>query len=142
MKAIHPMLSYIVNTRFFMTRDSFQSMMVTLLADPDSFFIEDTPTYEDNSVEIADKITSVMAGIDPNINLTRSFKENDIPVNSIAYHRIFGPIIADDDYCRWYFSTKQFIKAPNIIGFITVDFPSTVITRPMIKALFLILATN
>lgn len=110
MKAIHPLLSYIINTRFFMDRDSLQSLLATLFANPGSFFVDDQPSYEDNSASMADKLTEVSAGTDPNISLTRSFSETDIPVNSIAYHRIFGPILADEDYYRWYFSTKRFIK--------------------------------
>jgi len=123
MKSIHPMLSYIINTRFFMDRESFQSLVATLLADPESFYFDEAPTYEDNSTSMADKLTSVMAGVDPNITLTRNFSETDIPFNSIAYHRMFGPVIADEEYYRWYFSTKQFIKDvkaaesnPNIIS--------------------------
>lgn len=93
-----------------MDRESFQSLVATLLADPESFDYNNAPTYEDNSASMSDKLTSVMAGVDPNISLTRNFSETDIPFNSIAYHRMFGPVIADESYYNWFFSTKQFIK--------------------------------
>lgn len=110
MKSIHPMLSYITSARFFMDRESYQSMIAALLVDPESFYNDAAPSYEVNSASMADKLTSAMAGIDKNISITRNFSETDIPFNSIAYHRMFGPVIADEEYYRWYFSTKQFIK--------------------------------
>ncbi len=55
---------------------------------------------------------SMLEGLNPvsdSIKLTNSFNEVDLPDNSIAFHRIEGPIFADYDRWGWFFSTNQFI---------------------------------
>lgn len=75
---------------------------------PTSFFFrENPPTYTDIarksllSLEQELKVCSELQGV----TLTSDFSSNELPDNSIAYHRIWGFITAD---CRWYFSSKQF----------------------------------
>lgn len=43
------------------------------------------------------------------IFVTTKFSETDIPDDSIALHMVHGPIFAEYDRWRWYFSTKQFV---------------------------------
>lgn len=77
-------------------------MSQLMFSDQESTFVN-MPTYEEESVDIVNKISS------DEISLTRSFNETDIQDNSIAFHRVVGTIYADYDRWGWYFSTKQFI---------------------------------
>ncbi len=108
MKAFHPLISYIINSRF--DREPLQELAIQLIGErEDSFFDDHIPSYDENSDKAANKIAALFEQTDPNIHITRNFKETDIPLNSIAYHRIFGPILADDEW-KWYFSTKRFMS--------------------------------
>lgn len=122
MTRFHSFLDYIANAKFS-NKEVLQSLLATVFVKPESFFSDEGPTYAEKATEISDAITKVAGEVDPTITVTNRFHQNDIPVNSIAYHRIFGPIIADDEYSRWYFSTKQFLRDlkaaennPNIIA--------------------------
>jgi len=65
---------------------------------------EDLPEYEKESLDLMEIISSE---INVEANLTRDFHETTIPSGSIAYHRVFGTILADTRW-SWYFSTKQY----------------------------------
>lgn len=71
------------------------------------FFNEKPPTYK----EISQKALATLqqeikahAELDE-ITLTNDFSSDELPDDTIAYHRIWGFITSD---CRWYFSSKQF----------------------------------
>lgn len=108
MRSFHEFINYLQNTSFADSA-SLKTIVLSAFANPTSFFGEEAPTYNEDSEEIAKKLQVKMTDRDPSINITRSFTDTDIPVNSIAYHRIFGPILADDEW-RWYFSSKQFMR--------------------------------
>lgn len=61
-------------------------------------------TYQQKSQDALKNLCATMS-TDDDITLTRDFKSNELQDNTIAYHRIFGPIMAES---WWRFSTKQF----------------------------------
>lgn len=109
MSRIQSFINYLANARFS-NREVLESILATMFLNPGSFLSDDGPGYEETSVTMAEQLTAIAGEIDPTINVTNQFRETDIPSNSIAYHRMFGPILADEEYYRWYFSTKRFIK--------------------------------
>lgn len=109
MSRIQSFINYLANARFS-NRDVLESILATMFLNPGSFLSDEGPSYEEISANMAQDLTAVAGEVDPTINVTNQFNETDIPSNSIGYHRMFGPILADDDYYRWYFSTKRFIR--------------------------------
>ncbi len=109
MSRIQSFINYLSNARFS-NREVLESILATMFLNPGSFLSDEGPSYEDITTDMAVDLTAVAGEVDPTINVTNQFRETDIPANSIAYHRMFGPILADEEYYRWYFSTKRFIK--------------------------------
>ncbi|WP_319502554.1 S49 family peptidase [uncultured Draconibacterium sp.] len=109
MSRIQSFINYLANARFS-NREALESILATMFLNPGSFLSDEGPSYEEISTNMAMDLTAVAGEVDPTINVTNQFNETDIPTNSIGYHRMFGPILADEDYWRWYFSTKRFIK--------------------------------
>lgn len=110
MKAnIHSFAEYLTNIRWYGSKEGMLALMSSLMANPESFFSEDTQTYPEETAEIAQKLANKFANEKEPINITSDFRSEEIEENSIAYHRVFGSIIADDSWWRWYFSTKRYI---------------------------------
>lgn len=109
MSRIQSFINYLANARFS-NREVLESIMATMFLNPGSFLSEEGPSYSEISEAKAKDLTAVAGEVDPTINVTNQFNETEIPSNSIGYHRMFGPILADDDYWRWYFSSKRFIR--------------------------------
>lgn len=100
-------LEYLSKARFT-DKESMQSLIMSVMMDPQSFFNEDVPSYHQTSAEIASSLSEKMANDKEPIQISTDFKNHEIEENSIAYHRVFGSIIADD-YWRYWFSTKRYI---------------------------------
>ena len=109
MKAFFSFYNYILNARFT-SKESMQALLPMMINGPQSFFGDDIPSYNEESEELMQKLQKLMEEKDGSIHLTRHFDDDDqAPYNSIAYYRVFGTIIADDDY-SWYFSSKEFMR--------------------------------
>lgn len=108
MKSLQAFFNYLQTARF-LDKETLLSVYGAAMSNPQSFFGQEIPTYNQESDEAADKISKLMEERDPTINITRSYTDTDIPVNSIAYHRVFGSILADDVW-RWYFSSKAYMR--------------------------------
>jgi ClpP class serine protease len=109
MKAnIYSFAEYLSNIRWYGSKESLQALMTTLMADPLSFFGDDIPQYSDESAEMAKKLANKLLNDKEPIHISVDFSNPDIEENSIAYHRVFGSILADDRWNYW-FSTKRFI---------------------------------
>lgn len=100
-----------------MTHDSLIAVMSQILFRDNQSLLVEYPLYEAVSKDLAEELSS------NDINLTRTFRDPEIPENTIAFHRIVGTIFADYDRWGYYFSTKQFIddlkaaeRNPNIIA--------------------------
>jgi ClpP class serine protease len=65
------------------------------------YFDDDFPTFKSETSRIAKKISQAV-----NVNLTDEYDSTQISDESIAFHRIYGMILAEESY--WYFSSKQF----------------------------------
>ena len=111
MSRFHRFLQYIAQAKFS-NKEVLQTLMASMFINQQDFLSDKGESYHEIGAALATNISArANAGEnDPTINVTNNFTETDIPSNSIAYHRIFGPIIADDDYWRWYFSTKKFVR--------------------------------
>ena len=109
MSRIQSFINYLANARFS-NRDVLESILATMFLNPGSFLSDEGPSYEEISTNMAMDLTAIAGEVDPTINVTNQFNETDIPSNSIGYHRMFGPILADEEYWRWYFSTKRFLR--------------------------------
>lgn len=92
--------SLLFDSKWMMTEDAKQALLAQLSL---SNSIE-LPDYEKESCDLMDIISSE---VNVEANLTRDFHETTIPSGSIAYHRVFGTILADTRW-SWYFSTKQY----------------------------------
>lgn len=109
MSSIQSFINYLSNARFS-NREVLESILATMFLNPGSFLSDEGLSYEEISNDMILNINATAGEVDPTINVSNKFNETDIPANSIAYHRMFGPILADEEYYRWYFSTKRFIK--------------------------------
>ena len=71
------------------------------------FFDAKPPTYKDTASQaLAQLLPNIKAHSDlKDITLTDDYLSQELPENSIAYHRVFGFITSSS---RWYFSSKQF----------------------------------
>lgn len=107
MKALPEFISYLSQARFT-DKASLESLLASILMNPQSYYDEDTPSYTDETQTIAADFTKKMEE-KTHINISADYGNPEIEENSIAYHRVFGPIIADDSW-RWYFSTKRYIE--------------------------------
>ena len=78
---------------------------ITQHPSPLSFFFGDEKTYKDESREALERLRLLICQEENNpINLTDDYGDDELPDNTIAYHRVFGFITADS---QWYFSSKQ-----------------------------------
>lgn len=77
------------------------------------------PSYQEET-------KSILAELTPKCNyqLTDQYSDSGLEDDTIAYHRVYGTILADIPY-RWYFSTKRFVdellaadRNPSIIAHI------------------------
>lgn len=100
-------LEYLSKAKFT-DKESLQTLLASVLMNPQSFFHEDAPTYQDDSDEIAKNLTTKFSETKEPIHICTDMYNHEIEENSIAYHRVFGTIIADDRW-RYWFSTKKFI---------------------------------
>jgi len=92
-------------SKWFMTDEAQLSLIADLsLVEKEAFFSDHIPSYKEETEEALTKLS-----VNLEANLTRNFTETDIPEQSIAYHRIWGPILADEDW-YWYFSSKQYVR--------------------------------
>ena len=77
------------------------------LPENSQFFFFDEETYQQKTEEQLAKIMALLKQEDntKDITMTCDYASQELPDNSIAYHRIFGLITADSS---WRFSSKQF----------------------------------
>lgn len=101
MRPYKDILSKLVNSKLFITREALQAELIRVYA-AESADIE-LPTYSDTSILIAEKLST------SGINVTTNFHDTNIEEDSIALHRIEGTIFSEYDPWGWYFSTYQFI---------------------------------
>jgi len=59
------------------------------------------PTYKSETKDFVKKLSETI-----NVNITDEYDSTQILDDSIAFHRIYGLILAEESY--WYFSSKQF----------------------------------
>ena len=103
-------IQYIASAKFT-NKEVLETILASMFLNPQSFLSDDGESYAESAEKFTQLLTSRLNDEnEPVINVTNNFTENDIPSNSVAYHRMFGPIIADDEWYRWYFSTKKFIR--------------------------------
>lgn len=100
---VHPHFSKLFTDNLFMTKEAVMSFVSNLMLSDNQGVQIEIPSYKAESLEIAKMISS------EDLSITTSFNETDIPDESIAFHRIVGPIFAEYDRWGWYFSTKQYI---------------------------------
>lgn len=119
MKSLHQFITYLSKARFT-DKETLEALLASVFLSPQSYYDEAT-TYSEESKEIAAELTKKMEEKEL-INITTDFSSSELNQNTLAYHRVFGSIIADDRYW-WYFSTKKFISNiqaaesnPNIIA--------------------------
>ncbi len=105
MHSIYQLIAHLMGAPFFMEPNAYQNFFASLILDPQGFF-DEAPSYLDDTKSLAKKLMANMS--DPNIHVTTDFSEMDLPEGAVAYHRIFGTIMADENW--WYFSTKQFMR--------------------------------
>lgn len=75
------------------------------IATPSSFFVVDPPTFKQKTQEALILIQQQLkVSTLSSATLTTDFSAEDLPISSIAYHRIWGFITADS---RYFFSSKQ-----------------------------------
>ena len=69
-------------------------------------FFLDPPTYQEESKKALSVLKKKIFQEDTtkSINITNEFDSSEIPQDSVAYHRVWGPILADS---RWWASSKQ-----------------------------------
>lgn len=106
-KHLHPNVSNFFTDRLFMTQEAYLGFITQMMFSSESGNDIEIPKYSEVSMDLADRLTT--GAKSDEISITTSFKKLDIPDNSIALHRIQGPIFAEYDRWGWYFSTKQFI---------------------------------
>jgi len=100
----HPHISNFFADKLFMTREALMGLLAEVDYSDDQVYIEiEIPTYSRESAQLASVLCS------DEISITTNFSDTDIPEDSIALHRIVGPIFAEYDPYDWFFSTKQFI---------------------------------
>jgi len=100
---LHPHFSNFFADPLFMTREAYVGFMTQLMFSENTNIQVELPSYEEETVDMALKLSS------NEISVTRNFSETDIPDHSIAFHRIVGTIFAEYDRWGYYFSTKQLI---------------------------------
>lgn len=106
MKALFDFINYLSTARFT-DRQSLDAILASIMLNPQSYYDEEIPTYAEDSQSIAAELSARMDEKQP-VNLTTEMDSSDLTKDSLAYHRVFGSIIADDRY-SWYFSTKRFM---------------------------------
>ena len=94
------------------TADGFATAMMEAfpLSTPSSFFFNPKPpTYQELSEKVLATLQKELkvTAETKDINITSEYGSQDLPLGSIAYHRIWG-FITSSSY--WYFSSKQFEK--------------------------------
>lgn len=92
--------SLLFDSKWMMTENAKQALIAQLSLSNHS----ELPDYEKESVDL---MAIISQEINVEANLTRDFNETTISDGSIAYHRVFGTILADTRW-SWYFSTKQY----------------------------------
>jgi len=97
LKTKSALISLMLSSKFWMTKDYANGFMADVFFNIAEDYTE-IPTYQEESVEFVKSCGA--------LSLTTHFYENDIPENSIAFHRIHGIILADESW--WHFSSKQF----------------------------------
>lgn len=127
MSTLAQFISYISQAKFS-DKQTVTDLLTSMFVDPQSFFAQEIPSYADDSKKIALQLQKSMESYSDDeqekepIHITTDMENTELEANSIAYHRAFGSIMADDRWW-WYFSTKQFIRNikaaeenPNIIA--------------------------
>jgi ClpP class serine protease len=98
-------ISKLLSSRLFITRQAYSSLLMEVIADyfrkPASFMGDEAPTYSDISIKVAQS-----KAVEMKLNITSDFQSNNIPDDSIAFHRIKDVILAEDN--GWAFSSKKF----------------------------------
>jgi ClpP class serine protease len=85
----------------FLSHQGQQEFLAELfLAEKQSWFFDDMPTYSEETSKIAKKLAD-----DANIPLTVDYTDANLESEAIAYYRIKGMIMGESN---WWFSTKQF----------------------------------
>lgn len=71
-----------------------------------AFFGWDPPTYKEETDKAVARLKKIISADDVTkaIQITNEFDNQELPQDTIAYHRVWGFITADS---RWYFSSKQ-----------------------------------
>lgn len=101
----------------FITSDGYRQMAMTVLPyirlnssdelpKATEFFGWDPPTYKEENDKAVASLKKILAEDDLTkaVNVTNEFDNQELPADTIAYHRIFGFITSGS---RWYFSSKQ-----------------------------------
>ena len=89
--------------RIFCTAQAMKEFMAELfLAEKQSSFFDDMPTYQDLTKKAVTKLAE-----ETNIPITCDYTDEDMDNEAIAYYRIKGMIMGES---YWYFSTKQFVE--------------------------------
>ncbi len=87
--------------RLFLSQQGQQEFLAELfLAEKQSWFFDDMPTYSEESSKLAKKLAE-----ESNIPLTVDYTDANLESEAIAYYRIKGMIMGES---TWWFSTKQF----------------------------------
>lgn len=101
-----PPISLLTESKFLINQELFDSFAFQLI-NPEAFFSEDVPSYNDVAAEDCERLNIKVGAGDVEINLTTEFDSLEIKDNSIAYYKVDGVIIAEDYW--WYFSTMRFV---------------------------------
>lgn len=101
----------------FITGDGYRLMVMSVLPymrltdaakvpDVSAFFGWDPPTYKDETDKAFAKLKKIISEdkLTKAISITNEYDNQELPQDTIAYHRIWGFITAGS---RWYFSSKQ-----------------------------------
>lgn len=101
-----PPISLLLESRFLMTQELFDSFAFQLINGKEAF-TDDMPSYTEMMKEESVLLNTKVTGSEVEVNLTSEFDNLDIKDNSIAYYKVSGTIIAEDYW--WYFSSKRFV---------------------------------
>lgn len=101
----------------FITGDGYRLLVMSVLPymrltdvakvpDVSAFFGLDPPTYKEESDKAFAKLKKIISedNVTKAISVTNEYDNQELPQDTIAYHRVWGFVTAD---CRWCFSSKQ-----------------------------------
>lgn len=114
---MNEILSILLSERpLFITSEGYRQMVMTVLPymkpsdaaelpKVKSFFL-DPPLYKDETTKALSALKKLLASADTTkaIEITNDFENQELPADTIAYHRVKGFITGDS---RWCFSSKQ-----------------------------------